>query len=109
MKKLPVTPSVFYIGGSISCLCLHKNDRLNPKTSRFVAASSLFGTELKGASSMVTKSKKEMTVAKNSRVKVPKLKLKKETIKNLQDGDLKKIRGGGTSIKRQTAAPTSFC
>lgn len=52
---------------------------------------------------MVTKSKKEMTVAKNSRVKISKLKLKKETIKNLQDGDLKKIRGGGTSIRRQTS------
>ena len=58
---------------------------------------------------MVTKSKEEMTVAKNSRVEVPKLKLKKETIKNLQDGDLKKIRGGGTSIKRQTAPTNGSC
>ena len=58
---------------------------------------------------MVTKSKNETTRAKKGRVEVPKLKLKKETIKNLQDDDLKKIRGGGTSIKHQTAPTNGSC
>ena len=83
--------------GSISCLCLHKNDRFNAKTSRFVAASSLFGTELKGASSMVTKSSKKSTGAKRVKVKVPKLKLRKETLKDLSGlkGKAASVKGGG--------------
>jgi len=43
---------------------------------------------------MVTKSRKESNSAKTGKVKVPKLKLQKETVKNLQDRDLKKIKGG---------------
>jgi len=52
----------------------------------------------KGASNMVTKSREESSGAKKGRVKVPKLKLKKETVKDLQDRDLKKIKGGQTSV-----------
>jgi len=43
---------------------------------------------------MVTKSSKQSTRAKKSKVKVPKLKLKKETVKDLSESDLKKIKGG---------------
>jgi hypothetical protein len=43
---------------------------------------------------MVTKSKKQSTEAKRGRVKLGKLKLKKETVKNLPDGELKKVKGG---------------
>jgi len=50
--------------------------------------------DLKGASSMVTKSSKKSTGAKRVKVKVPKLKLRKETLKDLSESDLKKIKGG---------------
>ena len=56
---------------------------------------------------MVTKSREEISGAKRGRVKVPKLKLKKETVKDLQDRDLKKIKGGITSVVHQTGAYTS--
>ena len=46
---------------------------------------------------MVTKSGKESTGTKRGRVKVPKLKLKKETVKDLSERDLKKIKGGLTT------------
>lgn len=56
---------------------------------------------------MVTKSREESTGSKRGRVKVPKLKLKKETVKDLQDRDMKKIKGGLTSVVLQTGAYTS--
>jgi len=43
---------------------------------------------------MVTKSSKKSTGAKRVKVKVPKLKLRKETLKDLSENDLKKVKGG---------------
>jgi natural product precursor len=51
-------------------------------------------TELKGGLSMVTKSRKGSTGAKRGRVKLGKLKLKKETVKNLSESEVKNIKGG---------------
>lgn len=38
--------------------------------------------------------KKEQTSAKKGRVKVPKLRLNKETVKDLTDSETKKVKGG---------------
>lgn len=43
---------------------------------------------------MVTKSKKQSTGAKRGRVKLGKLKLKKETVKDLSESEVKNIKGG---------------
>ena len=43
---------------------------------------------------MVTKSKTKTTDAKKTRVKVGKLKLNKETVKDLNGGQQKQIQGG---------------
>jgi natural product precursor len=43
---------------------------------------------------MVTKSKKQSVGAKRGRVKLGKLKLKKETVKNLSESEVKNIKGG---------------
>lgn len=56
---------------------------------------------------MITKSGKQSTGAKRGRVKVPKLKLKKETVKDLPESELKKIKGGliptlGVQLQRYT-------
>jgi hypothetical protein len=47
---------------------------------------------------MVTKSKKQTAGEKRGRVKVGKLKLNKETVKDLSASEVKKIRGGAKPV-----------
>jgi natural product precursor len=49
---------------------------------------------------MVTKSRTGSSGTKKGKVKVGKLKLKKETVKNLEDKDLKNVKGGMRSTTR---------
>jgi len=58
---------------------------------------------------MVTKSKKQTTVEKEQkrgRVKVGKLKLNKETVKDLNNAESKKVRGGQFDVWRTIECPT---
>jgi len=45
--------------------------------------------------------KKEQTSEKQSRVKVGKLKLNKETVQELNDRNLKEVKGGGGACRGQ--------
>lgn len=61
---------------------------------------------------MVAKSKKPSTGTKKGRVKVGKLKLNKETVKDLITSEQKMVRGGlaGLAIKRdQTFSCGGYC
>jgi hypothetical protein len=51
---------------------------------------------------MVTKSKTSANAQKKVRVKVGKLKLNKETVKNLSAGEGKKIKGGQDLFRSRT-------
>lgn len=58
---------------------------------------------------MVTKSKKSSTGAKKGRVKVGKLELNKETVKDLTSGEKKGVKGGSVVISCPQCGASAGC
>lgn len=58
---------------------------------------------------MVTKNKTEETGEKKGRVKIDKLELNKETVKDLTNEEAKKIKGGKTGNCMPFSVPAAGC